>query len=508
MKTRDLKNFQKKIIIRQLKIEDYEDLVAIEHKCFPGMKPWRRDHIESHLNIFPEGQIVVEINGKLVASSSSLIIDLDEYNESHSWRDVSGEGYIKNHDPQGGTLYGLEIMVDPDYRGMRLARRLYEARKDLCRKLNLRRMIIGGRIPNFQKYLDKLSAREYVEQVLRKKIHDPVLTTQLSNDFVLKRLMKDYLKTDEESAGWATMLEWTNIDYQPKQQKTAATGNSVRLCTVQYQMRHINSFEEFAKQVEYFVDVAAGYKCDFLLFPEMLTHQLLSFIEKKRPGEAVRELSKYTDQYLNTFTKFAISYNINILGGSHFTEENGSLYNIAYLFQRNGQINKQYKLHITPSERKWWGVEPGGGVEVFDTDKGKVSIQICYDVEFPELSRMAVEKGARLILVPFCTDERHGYLRVRYCAQARCIENQVYAAISGNVGNLPFVENMDVHYAQSGIYTPLDFPFARDGIAAECTPNIETVVIQDVDFELLEKNRREGTVRNWMDRRLDLYKFG
>jgi predicted amidohydrolase len=270
-------------------------------------------------------------------------------------------------------------------------------------------------------------------------------------------------------------------------------------------MRKINDFEEFANQCEYFVDVASGYKCDFVLFPELLTTQLLSFIPNKRPGIAARELANFTNQYLEMFSSLAIKYNINIIGGSHFINEEDHLYNVSFLFHRGGKVDKQYKLHITPNERKWWGVEPGNKVEVFDTDVGRVAINVCYDVEFPELARIASDKGAQIIFVPFCTDERKGYLRVRYCAQARCIENQIYVAVAGTVGNLPEVENMDIQYAQSGIYTPSDFTFARDGIAAECTPNVETVVIHDVDVEELKRARINGTTLNWNDRRLDLY---
>lgn len=179
------------------------------------------------------------------------------------------------------------------------------------------------------------------------------------------------------------------------------------------------------------------------------------------------------------------------------------------LFKRDGAIDKQYKLPITPSERYWWGVKAGNKLDVFDTDRGKISIQICYDIEFPELARISTEKGARIICVPFsfCIGERHGYLRVRNCAQARTIENQVYVAMAGCVGNLPFVENIDINYAQSGILSPSDVPFSHEGIAGECQANIETVVIADVDIDLLERNRREGMVRNWMDRRLDMYEL-
>ena len=128
------KQFEKRIHVRPLKIDDFDQLVELERRCFPGMRVWNRKHIESHLKIFPEGQIVVEHDGRIVGSSSSLIIDFDEYEEGHSWSEITDEGYISNHDPEGDTLYGIEIMVDPDFRRMRLSRRLYDARKQLCRE--------------------------------------------------------------------------------------------------------------------------------------------------------------------------------------------------------------------------------------------------------------------------------------------------------------------------------------------------------------------------------------
>ncbi|MCA9221651.1 MAG: carbon-nitrogen hydrolase family protein, partial [Planctomycetales bacterium] len=209
---------------------------------------------------------------------------------------------------------------------------------------------------------------------------------------------------------------------------------------------------------------------------------------------------------LDWFTELAVKYDINIIGGTHFTVEDDVLYNIAYLFRRDGTIGKQYKLHVTPSERRWWGVEPGDRLEVFDTDCGKIAILICYDIEFPELARIAADKGAQVLFVPFNTDTRQGYLRVRHCAQARCIENHMYVAISGCTGNLPFVDNVDIHYAQSGIFTPADFSFSRDAVAEECTANIETIVIHDIDVELLTRHRKSGTVQNWNDRRRDMYR--
>lgn len=501
----NLKAFEQKLRLRRLRMKDYDRVVEMQLTCFPKMKPWLREQFASMLKLFPEGQLGVESNGCLVASSCSLIVDFDLYSEWHNWMLISDGGYIRNHNPTGDTLYGIEIMVDPAYRGMRLARRLYEARKKLCRERHLQRIVIGGRIPGYAVYRDTVSPREYVEKVKDISLYDPVLTTQLANGFTLQRLIADYMPSDEDSAGYATHMEWINLDYLPDARRHVHPVQVVRLCAIQYQMRPIANFDAFVQQVTYFVDMTSEYHCDFVVFPELLTLQLLSFTKTQRPGEAARKLADFTPKYLELFTRLAIKYNVNIIGGSQFTLEDDKLYNVAYLFQRDGRLGKQYKLHITPAERKWWGVEGGRTVDIFDTDRGRVAIHIGYDIEFPELTRIASKKGAQIIFCPFNSDERHGYLRIRYCAQARCIENHVYVVMSGGIGNLPFAEHADIHYAQSGILTPVDFSFSRDGVGAECHPNIETMVTHDVDIELLRRHKYTGTTQNWNDRRQDLY---
>lgn len=503
----DLQEFEWNLILRPLTIGDFDELVALQQRCFPTMEPWGRDQIESQLKHFPEGQLVIECDGKIIASSSSLIIRSDEDTEWHNWKAVSDSGYIRNHDPDGDTLYGIEIMVDPEYRGMRLSRRLYDARKELCRQRNLSRIIIGGRIPGYAKHADKMTAREYVDRVMEKSLFDPVLTAQVANGFALQGLIPNYLPSDSESRGYATFLEWRNFEQQfANRRRFRREVEPVRVGVVQYQMRRIADFDEFAQQTEYFVDVAGDYKCDFLLFPELFTTQLLSVVATPHPGQAARALAEYTSQYLELMAELAVKYATNIIGGSQFVVENDTLYNVSFFFGRDGSIAKQYKLHITPSEAHWWGVSGGNAVEVIPTDCGPISIQVCYDIEFPEITRMAVDRGARMIFVPFNTDSRHAYLRVRACAAARCIENHVYVAIAGCTGNLPFVENADIHFAQSAILTPSDIDFARDGVGAEASPNVETVLIHNLDLQLLRRHREQGSVQNWNDRRTDLYR--
>lgn len=497
----------KKIKLRKIIAADYGQVTALQLRCFPGMKPWSETQFANVLSTFPEGQLCIQYGKKIIASSCSLVINFEEYSENSSWNELTDNGNISNHDKYGDTLYGMEIMVDPEYRGMKLSRRLYDARKDLARKLNLKRIIIGGRLPNYYKYAATLSIDEYVEKVTNRSIYDPVLTAQLSNGFSLRRVLPDYLPNDKESRGYATLLEWTNYNFEPKKRDGAPGSSYVRVSAVQYQMRAIKNFEEFEKHCEFFVDTASDYRSDFVLFPEMITLQLLSFLPKKKPGEAVRQLTKYTPQYEKLFTRLAIRYNINIIAGSHLTVENDSLYNISYLFRRDGTMEKQYKVHITPSERKWWGVESGDKMKVFNTDKGKIAILICYDSEFPELARIAASKGAKLFFVPFNTDDRRAYLRVKYCSQARAIENQVYVIITGCVGNLPEVENLDVHFSQSAIFTPSDVEFHREAIASEATPNTETLIYQDLDLNLLKRNREMGSVQTWKDRTQGFYKI-
>ncbi len=501
-----LREFEWNVKVRRLSLDDFDALTTMQRACFPDMKTWSRDQIASQLELFPEGQIAIECDGQLVASSSSLILEYDPALEWHNWVAVADSGFIRNHNDRGDTLYGIEIMVHPDFRGYKLSRRIYDARKELCRERNLERIIIAGRIPGLGNQPEHVTAREYVDRVVAKETFDPVLTAQVSNGFSVQGLIADYLPGDSQSRGYASFLEWKNLDYRPKpRRRFHHPTEPVRLCVVQYQMRGISGFEEFAKQVTFFVDTASDYRCDFLLFPELFTTQLLSCVPSTKPGQAARQLDRFTPQYLELFTELSVKYNLNIVGGSHFVIEHDTLFNISYLFRRDGSIGKQYKIHITPSEARWWGVAGGNRVEVFDTDCGRIAIQICYDIEFPELTRIATAKGARLIFVPYNTDTRHGYLRVRHCAQARCVENHLYVAVSGCTGNLPFVENADIHYAQSGIFTPADIEFARDAIAAECNPNVETVIIHDLDLEQLRRHRESGGIQNWNDRRKDLY---
>jgi predicted amidohydrolase len=280
----------------------------------------------------------------------------------------------------------------------------------------------------------------------------------------------------------------------------------IRLATVQYKQRRIRSFDEFTQMVLYFIDVTADYGADFVLFPELFTLQLLSIEnEPVRPDQAIRQIAGYEDRINEFFVDAAVRYNINIVGGSTPALRGDTVRNVSHVYLRDGRMASQEKIHPTPNERYWWNITGGDELVLIETDCGPIGVLICYDSEFPELSRHLVNQGINVLFVPFLTDERQSYCRVRYCAQARAVENQIYVAMSGSCGNLPNVSNIDIHYAQSCILTPCDFPFDRDGVAADTTPNVEMVAFADLSFRALRDARQNGTVRNLQDRRHDLY---
>ncbi|USY56979.1 carbon-nitrogen hydrolase family protein [Bacillus sp. 1780r2a1] len=279
----------------------------------------------------------------------------------------------------------------------------------------------------------------------------------------------------------------------------------LRVSAVQYHLHTIQSFEEFAHQVEHYVKTAEEFGAEFVMFPEFFTTQLMSIGNHQGQALTIQDLPDFTEQYRSLFMSLAIKMNIHIIAGTHVIRREGRLYNVAHLFYPDGRIGEQAKLHMTPTELQEWDMTPGESLQVFETTKGKVALLTCYDIEFPEIVRMAKAKGADVIFCPSCTDDRHGFHRVRYTSHARAIENQVYVVNSGTVGSLPTVDFMRANFGQAAIITPNDVPFPPKGLMAEGEINQDMIVTADLDLELLYKVRESGSVTTWRDRRTDLY---
>ncbi len=495
------------IELHYLTIDDYHELKEAMIEAYATMPNsyWKEAHMKSLIEKFPEGQVCIKINNELAGCALAIIVGSAEFDGKHTYKDITGNYTFDTHNPEGDVLYGIDVFIKSEYRGLRLGRRLYDYRKELVEKRNLRGIAFGGRIPNYHKFSNELTPKQYIEKVKRKEIHDPVLSFQISNDFHPSKILKGYLEGDEASNEFAVMLEWKNIYFEKDTEKATTKKKIIRLGLIQWQMRLYKDLEELMQQAEYFIDAVSAYRSDFALFPEFFNAPLMAENNHLPESEAIRELAKFTPEIVEQFSKLAISYNINIITGSFPEIRDNLLYNVGYLCKRDGMKERYEKLHVTPDEAKVWGMQGGTEIKTFDTDCGRIGVLICYDSEFPELSRLLADEGMDILFIPFLTDTQNGYSRVRHCAQARAIENECYVAIAGSVGNLPKVHNMDIQFAQSMVFTPCDFSFPANGIKAEATTNTEMILIADVDIDLLRELHQFGSVRNLKDRRKDIY---
>ncbi len=276
----------------------------------------------------------------------------------------------------------------------------------------------------------------------------------------------------------------------------------LRIASLQYFIRPVQTFDQFRDQVQGLVETAADYKAQLLVFPEYFTLQLLTLGNVKRPiQEQVRDLAQQAERFCTLMGELAALHGLYIVAGTIPVIEDDSdrVYNESFFFSPTGKHGVQGKLHMTRFENEEWKVSPRSKFRVFETNFGRVAITICYDVEFPEIARAAGREGAHILVVPSCTDDRQGFLRVRYCAQARAIENQMYVVQSSTVGSLPMVPAVSLNYGQASILTPSDFVFSRDGILAEGIPNQESMVIGDINLTTILQARSHGTVLPLLD---------
>jgi predicted amidohydrolase len=271
----------------------------------------------------------------------------------------------------------------------------------------------------------------------------------------------------------------------------------IRVASLQYFIRPVQTFDQFHDQVAALVETAADYDCHLMVFPEYFTVQLLTLGNVKRPiREQIRDLAAQVPRFVEMMSGLAKKNHIYVVAGTIpvVDPKTDKVYNDSYIFAPSGEFGVQGKIHMTRFESEDWKISPTTRLRIFETNFGKVAIAICYDVEFPEIARAAARAGVHILLVPSCTDDRQGMLRVRYCAQARAIENQLYVITAHTVGSIPAMPAVSLNYGQAAILTPSDFPFSRDGILAEGNINTEMMVIGELNLATIMDSRSSGTV--------------
>jgi GNAT superfamily N-acetyltransferase len=201
--------------VRQTRPEDFPALIELQARVYPSIPAWSRRTLREQLEIFPQGQIVAETEDGVVGCASSMIVLWDDWAESHSWKEITGAGTFENHNPDGKTLYGAEVFVAPELRGGGVGHLLYEARRTLCRAMNLKRIIACGRLPGYHEHAHEMSAEFYAQKVVWGDLRDMVLSFQIKEGFSYCGVVEDYLPEDKESCGHASIIAWLNPDYDP-----------------------------------------------------------------------------------------------------------------------------------------------------------------------------------------------------------------------------------------------------------------------------------------------------
>jgi GNAT superfamily N-acetyltransferase len=202
-----------KIIIRQTQKEDIPQIIELSREIYQKKSAWTEKELNSHLEIFPEGQFVAveKSSGKIVGMAASLVVLWDDYDIRENWEDFTASGMFTNHDVENGrTLYGAEVMVSPDARRSGIGKQLYTARRELVEKTNLLRIRAGARLRNYHCYADKMPPEEYVAKIIKGEILDPTLSFQIKQGFRIIAVVDDYLDHDRESLGKAAIIEWLN----------------------------------------------------------------------------------------------------------------------------------------------------------------------------------------------------------------------------------------------------------------------------------------------------------
>ena len=276
-----------------------------------------------------------------------------------------------------------------------------------------------------------------------------------------------------------------------------------RLAAAQYDIGFLKDWHEYAGKIDRWVGEAAGKGARMLLFPEYFSMELASLF----PEEVYQSLSRQLEEmqtvlphFLTLFAGLARRHGLYVVAGSFPVHQpDGRYRNRAFLFRPDGGSDFQDKLQMTRFENEQWFITAGDEIKTFDTEFGRVGINICYDSEFPLIARRQVEAGADLILVPSCTDTTAGYWRVRIGCQARALENQCYVVQSPTVGLAPWSEAVDVNIGAAAVYTPVDYGYPDNGVLAIGDWNRAQWVYADIDLDSIAEVRRTGQVFNYRD---------
>ncbi|MDY6984326.1 MAG: GNAT family N-acetyltransferase, partial [Pseudomonadota bacterium] len=335
-----------KVTVRLATEADIPGMVAVTRAAYPNFRIDEAVYTRSYslqLRTFPSGQFVALAGDQVIGYAHTLIVQLDDESPWYNHAEITGYGSFSTHNPAGDTLYGADIAVHPDWQGKGVSAKLYKARKNLLKRHNLKQMVAGGRIPGYYAYRGRMSAQEYVNKVIAGELRDQALNAHLKAGYKVEGVHYGYLN-DQDSLGWATHLVLPNPDFQPRKRLIAGapvrrTARHVRVCATQYDQHRIATLQDFADEIEYFVDTAAVYDSHILVFPEYVSAQLFSTFQRDIPlAEAVNQLAEMAPQIDAIFRSAAERHQLYIVAGSTPVRRENGLFNVARFFTPSGNV--------------------------------------------------------------------------------------------------------------------------------------------------------------------------
>lgn len=275
----------------------------------------------------------------------------------------------------------------------------------------------------------------------------------------------------------------------------------MRVAAAAWKLRPIQDSGDFFAHLNEFFRGSAAEDADWLVLPELPVLELLHLHPGIAESNAPAVLARYAAAYEDALLEFSSRTGIRVVAGSHFEGE--PVRHVCAIVEQN-RITRQTKNKTTGYERTPWGLGPGDGLRRLADPR--VGALICYDSEFPEAVRVLAEAGVQVLMVPAFTETRRGFQRVRWCCQARAVENQIFVVHASLVGDLGG-EPVPSTFGSSAILTPSHEPFVETAILAEIPVGEEGLAVADLDFDLLCECRSAGDVRNWCDRDPSVWRF-
>ena len=278
---------------------------------------------------------------------------------------------------------------------------------------------------------------------------------------------------------------------------------TLKIATAQYPLDELQSQSAYEAKITRWVEEAVGAGAELLVFPEYGAMELAALAGADAAADlqgAIDAVSDRLPMQAELHKRLAMKHGVAIVAASGPQRHaDGSATNVARMFSRSGKCGEYHKLMMTPWERDPWKISAGHPQQltVFDIGIARIGLLICYDIEFPLLSRALAEAGAEIILAPSNTETEHGYWRVRTGCMARALENQVYTVHSPTVGAAGWCPPVEMNVGAAGVYAASDVGFPAGGVLALGELNKPQWVYAELDMELLAKVRSTGGVQNY-----------